>query len=74
MVHEYRTGHWDGLYRACAVHSGIVPHSPMMYHGTRVQDGTLGSARACVVHSGICTTESHDVPWYMSTGRDTGIG
>ena len=57
-------GHWDGLYRACVVHSGIVPHSPMMYHGTRVQDGTLGSARACVVHSGIV---SHSPMMYHGT-------
>ena len=35
------------------VQSGIVPNSPMIYNGTRVQDGTLGWARACVVHSGI---------------------
>ena len=27
------------------VHSGIVLYSPMLYHGTRVQDRTVGLAR-----------------------------
>ena len=43
------TGVQDGtlewaIYRACVVQSGSVPHSTMMYHGTRVQDRTLGAS------------------------------
>ena len=61
------------------VHTGILPHSSTVYHGTGVQDGMVGLASH--MH-GTCwdfTTQFHGVPWniytyYSSTWVPDGIG